>query len=277
MGRIKPSTIRAYVSAIRSHHIDANHDISVFDNPIIKRILDGAASMNPPITAERLPISKDILLQLVGSNTGSKSIKDLNFNAAATMAFAGFLRLGEITYTKAQMDSRAFTTTKCTRNDVTLAADHMTLRLKRSKTDLTHQGVSITIAASGQPECAVRAMKDLFEMDPQPGHAPLFRFERTAFTSYAFRAELKSRISALGLHSKSYNGHSFRKGAAQYARDNGFTDGQIQQLGRWSSQAFQLYCSTSAKDLFRLSLNFQRGSPIPFSPLIVSDATLNGL
>jgi hypothetical protein len=272
MSRIKPTTMRAYVSAIRSHHVDANHDISVFDNPIIKRILDGAMSMNPSTTAERLPITKDILTKLVSSSAQSKSIRDLNFNAAATTAFAGFLRLGEITYTKAQRDSRAFIATKCTRNDVTLAKDHMILRLKRSKTDVNHQGVPITIAASGQPECAVRAMRNLFENDPQPGNAPLFRFERSAFTSYAVRNELKNRIAALGLHSEHYNGHSFRKGAAQHARDNGFTDGQIQQLGRWSSQAFQLYCSSSPKDLFRLSLNFQCGSPIPFSASLSLDA-----
>jgi hypothetical protein len=263
MSRIKPATVRAYVSAIRSHHVDANYDTSVFDNPMIKRILDGATSMNPSTTAERLPVTIDILARLVTPN--AQSVKDLNFNAAATTAFAGFLRLGEITYTKTQKESLAFSATKCTRNDITLAEDHMTLRLKRSKTDVNHQGVSITIAATGQPECAVRAMKHLFEKDPQPGNAPLFRFEKSAFTSYAVRNELKSRVAALGLDSKLYNGHSFRKGAAQHARDNGFTDGQIQQLGRWSSQAFQLYCSSSPKDLFRLSMNFQRGTPIPFS------------
>jgi hypothetical protein len=275
MSRIKPATARVYVSAIRSHHVDANHDISVFNNPIIKRILDGATSMNPSTTAERLPITKDILAKLVTPN--AKTVKDLNFNAAATMAFAGFLRLGEITYTKAQKDSHAFTATKCTRNDITLAEDHMTLRLKRSKTDVNHQGVSITIAASGQPDCAVQAMKHLFQNDPQPRNAPLFRFELSAFTSYAVRNELKNRVTAFGLHPKLYSGHSFRKGAAQHARDNGFTDGQIQQLGRWSSQAFQLYCSSSLKDLFRLSANFQRGTPIPFSSLLALDAMGEGV
>jgi hypothetical protein len=163
MSRINP-TARAYVSAIRSHHVDANYDTSVFNNPIIKRNLDGATSINPSTTAERLPITKDILNQLLTPD--AKSVKDLSFNAAATTAFAGFLRLGEITYSKSQKDSCAFTRTKCTRNDVTLAKDHMTLRLKRSKTDVNHQGVLITITASGQPEYAVRAMKHLFENDP---------------------------------------------------------------------------------------------------------------
>jgi hypothetical protein len=274
MSRIKPTTIRAYVSAIRSHHVDANHDTSVFNNPMIKRLLDGATSMNPSTTAERLPITKDILTQML--TPVALSIKDLNFNAAAATAFAGFLRLGEITYTKAQKDSPAFTATKCTRNDITLANDHMTLRLKRSKTDANHQGVSITIAASGQAGCAVQAMKHLFEKDPQPGNAPLFRFERSAFTSHAVRKEIKNRITALSLHSKLYNGHSFRKGAAQHARDNGFTDGQIQQLGRWSSRAFELYCSSSSSDLFRLSLNFQRGTPISFSSLLPLDSMSEG-
>ena len=153
----------------------------------------------------------------------------------------------------------------------------MILRLKRSKTDVDHQGVAITIAASGQPECPVRAMKHLLEKDPQPGNAPLFRFERSAFTSYAVRNELKKRVTALSFNSKLYNRHSFRKGATQHARGNGFTDGQIQQLGRWSSQAFQLYCSTSQKDLFRLNRNFQRGTPMPFSSNLALNAMGAGI
>ena len=85
----------------------------------------------------------------------------INFNAATTTAFAGFLRLGEITYSKAQKDGCVFTTTKCTRNDITLAKDHMILRLKRSKTDVNHQEVSITITASGKPECACHRHLDI--------------------------------------------------------------------------------------------------------------------
>jgi len=82
------------------------------------------------------------------------------------MAFTGFLYLGEITYTKAQKDSHAFSTIKCTRNDITLAEDYIILRLKRSKTDINHQGVLITITALGQPKCAVQAIKHLFKNNP---------------------------------------------------------------------------------------------------------------
>ena len=106
---------------------------------------------------------------------------------------------------------------------------------------------------------------------PQPGNAPLFRF------GYAVRNELKKRVTALGFNSKLYNRHSFRKGAARHARDNGFTDGQIQQLGRWSSQAFQLYCSTSQKDLFRLNRSFQQGTPMPFSSNLALNAIGAGI
>jgi len=147
----------------------------------------------------------------------------------------------------------------------------MILHLKRSKTNVNYQGVAITITASRQPECPVQAMKHLLKKDPQPGNAPLFHF------GYAVRNELKKRVTALSFNSKLYNRHSFRKGATQHARGNGFTDGQIQQLGRWSSQAFQLYCSTSQKDLFRLNRNFQRGTPMPFSSNLALNAMGAGI
>jgi len=61
MSCIKPATVKAYISAIRSHYIDANYNTFIFNNPIIKRILDSVIFINPSTTAKRLPITKDIL------------------------------------------------------------------------------------------------------------------------------------------------------------------------------------------------------------------------
>lgn len=37
---------------------------------------------------------------------------------------------------------------------------------------------------------------------------------------------------------KDYTLHSFRKGAAQHAKDSGIQDDKVQALGRWTRQAF---------------------------------------
>jgi len=68
---------------------------------------------------------------------------DANVDAAFTMAFAGFLRIGEITYPNRK--AKDFSTTKALRSDVRIAPNShsMVFHLKRSKTDKTHSSVNI--------------------------------------------------------------------------------------------------------------------------------------
>ncbi|KAI0820425.1 hypothetical protein BC628DRAFT_1276145, partial [Trametes gibbosa] len=50
-----------------------------------------------------------------------------------------------------------------------------------------------------------------------------------------------TRLTALGLDSSKYSGHSFRRGAATSAAAVGYADHEIQLLGRWRSDAYKLY------------------------------------
>jgi len=50
-----------------------------------------------------------------------------------------------------------------------------------------------------------------------------------------------------------YSSHSFRIGAATVAARNGIPDHLIQSLGRWSSNAYQLYIRTPSEALANLS------------------------
>jgi hypothetical protein len=263
MGRIKAETLSSYVSAIRSCHVDKQLPTATFDSPVIKRLLAGALSLSPPTKRARLPITRDILSKIV---TAGISKKYRNLDAAFTLAFAGFLRMGEITYTTKERKAPSFSAIKVTRSDIQFSSnlDHMLLRLKRSKTDSEHHGVSITIAATGDDLCPVQAMKRLFDEDRKDPLSPLFSLDGGAFSAAAVQALLVKRLTAANVLAKGYSGHSFRKGAAQHAKDHGFTDSQIQQLGRWTSNAFRLYCEASAADLFRLNAQFQRGTPLAF-------------
>ena len=98
MGRVAPKTIRLYLAAIRSTHVNCVLLVVVFENTLLRRILDGATSLNPsPKEAIlKLPILRDILAKIA---TNSNSIPGVNTNAAFCLAFAGCLRMGEISYT----------------------------------------------------------------------------------------------------------------------------------------------------------------------------------
>ncbi len=83
---------------------------------------------------------------------------------------------------------------------------------------------------------------------------------------------MKQRIATAGLPEANYSGHSFRKGAAQHEADHSILDESIQRLGRWTSNAFKLYFTTTSETLFNLNLSFQKDMP-----LAVSRATVQGL
>lgn len=260
--QIKPNTVQSYLSALKSYHTDHHLPSHAFSSPRIDRILSGARFLYPHVKKERLPITKDILEKI--TSITPNSIEELNIDTAFKVAWAGFLRMGEFTYTSAEIQTRTFVDTKLTRSDITFSDEdqHAILRLKRSKTDLNHTGVEIILAATHDATCPVTALRTLFTRDPQPQTAPLFRLtgRSTAFSRKPVLDILQNRLRQHDIAtSKSYTGHSFRKGAAQHASDNGMLEQHIQKLGRWTSKAFQLYFETSVSSLYTLSMRFQTG------------------
>ena len=136
------------------------------------------------------------------------------------------------------------------------------LRLKQSKTDVKHTGVQIILSATGEPTCPVAALCRLFDHVKQPASAPLFMLSSAAFSRVPVVSILKLRLAEEGFSETGFSGHSFRKGAAQHASDQGMLDSQIQKPGRWTSNSFQLYFETSSETLFNLNLRFQTGRPL---------------
>ena len=165
------------VSALRSVHVDRHLSTKPFESEWLKRIFAGISRCHPSDNTKKAePMSMVTLEKVV--DTGDKSTEELNFNTACKIAFAGFLRSGEFCYSVSDLkDKHTFINTKLTRSDITFATDdsYAILRLKRSKSDIDHQGVDIILAATNKPCCPVTALKTLFEFDPQPPFAPLFR------------------------------------------------------------------------------------------------------
>lgn len=265
-GQIKPETVETYLSALRSYHVDQRMPTEVFESPWLKRIIKGGHRLFPSAKRNRLPITKDVLRRI--TTTTSLSVDDLNYNTAFKVAWAGFLRVGEFTYTPQALAMPSFSQTGLTRSDITFSEDddYAILRLKRSKTDVKHTGVEIILAATNSSTCPVTALRLLFERDHQPPRAPLFSLQNGPFTRKSVIDFLKARLVTAGIPIEGYSGHSFRKGAAQHASDNGMLDEQIKTLGRWSSSAFQLYFQTSTPTLFALNKRFQTGRPPTIAP-----------
>jgi len=94
----------------------------------------------PSTKKTKLPIIKDILDKII---TLGPYKADINIDAVFTMAFAGFLYIGEIIYLNRK--AKDFSTIKALRSDVRIAPNShlIVFHLKRSKIDKTHSGVDI--------------------------------------------------------------------------------------------------------------------------------------
>lgn len=78
--------------------------------------MKGGRRLFPSLKAKRLPITKEILESITA--TPVVSVEDLNIDTAFRVAWAGFLMLGETTYTAADLKKSSFPITHVTRSDV---------------------------------------------------------------------------------------------------------------------------------------------------------------
>lgn len=266
--RIKASTLSTYLSSLRAVHTEMAYSDAVFDLPIFRRLLTGGdnlASSGPSIP--RPVVSRGLLIELISSQATATEhpLDTLALNAAFTLAFAGFLRMGEFTHDDRILRNREMLRlAHLTIPRVAFGAYGMTLTLPRSKTDTSNLGVTITIAPAGDAACAVNHMSNWLTTRPASNfpdkHTPLFELHSAAgsFSRTTVLNALDQRLNAIGKPVSRLTGHSFRKGAAQHAADLGLDEADIKMLGRWASDSVKRYYKHTPAARQDLSWRFQR-------------------
>ena len=241
---------------MRSAHIDlAFRDLSAFHTPELERIIAGIRRLHGEAnTQERRPITKDLLLQML-PHLDRQTREGATRYAAFCLAFAAFLRVGEFTYSSSDHDKADFNKWFLTRRSVALFKDHLELTLPASKTDPFRRGTTLTVAASGDDACPVRALRHLFRWKA-PLDSPLFQ-TAGGFTRELVIGQVRHILALLGVKGH-YSGHSFRRGAATSARLAGLSDEEIMLLGRWKSASYRLYIDTSGERVLAASRRHQR-------------------
>ena len=256
--------MKLYLCGIKSYQLDLGLECTAFTDPRLERTLQGIKrDHNQPERNPRTPLTRPYLLLMINT------LSDLNYDdvvirAAFTLAFAAFLRVGEFTYRETDLKLgptfRNWFLTKSSINWVEGGA-HMELTLPASKTDPFRHGIQLLIAASNDAGCPVAAMKRLAEIDGhRPRFAPLFcvgRENQHPFTREHEVQKLQFLAIRNGLGLGTWNGHSFRRGAATWAAAVGIPEAQIQTLGRWKSEAYKRYVEYSTTERIILSQRFQ--------------------
>lgn len=254
--KLLPKTIKSYLTGLRSAHVDMGYNIEVFHDPIILRVRDGIRRRRgEPGTKERMPITRDILIKLLAS-FDQRSLQGATIHASFCLAFAAFLRIGEFTWNPSDL-TPDFPMFYMTRRSIEFFDEHLELTLPSSKTDVYRKGITITVAAANDEACPLQSLRHLYTAFPASPFEPLFNPGRP-FTRQLVTEIMRAGLKDLGL-TGNYSGHSFRRGAATWARQMGLTDNEIQILGRWASDSYKLYIDTDRSFIIRASRRHQAG------------------
>ena len=128
----------------------------------------------------------------------------------------------------------------------------VTGRIKQSKTDPFRQGVSIFLSKTDLPLCPVAALLAYLAVRGN-GDGPLFLSRGQPLTRAQLVSVLRKALTLAGENSEKYAWHSFRIGAARTVAACGIPIAVIKTLGRWKSQAHQLYIRIPETQLASIS------------------------
>jgi hypothetical protein len=257
--------MKSYITGLRSLHIDMGLPTDgIFDHPRLQRIIHGARRFHGETgTRERLPITRDVLLKVLQCLPRWRTdLLQANLYAAFCLAFAGFLRVSEFTWTEYTPNNQLeFARWHLTWRSVDIQTDRLLLTIPASKTDPFRQGVTLTISPASDPACPLAALRNLLNLRIAGGQfdslQPLFvRPNNQPFSrDYVVRC-LRLCLTYRGITGH-YSGHSFRRGAATSARLAGLTDHEVQLLGRWRSDAYKRYIEVHPDQLLGISRRLQ--------------------
>ena len=215
-------------------------------NPLLNLAKRGAARYSAHRRATRKPITHNLLICLLHHLRQYSSLcpQDRRMLAAAfSLAFHGFLRVGEYTVPSLHRFNPSH---HATVHDIIWHKHHPSFTIKRSKTDQLGRGTSISIQKSSRPStfCPYRTINRYVTRLPSidPCTTPLFCFrDGTPLSRSACHKFLSHLLSQAGYRASEYNTHSFRIGAATSAAMAGVPGRVIKRLGRWRSRAVNLY------------------------------------
>jgi len=241
--------------------------------PRLAQMLQGWAKDDPPVM-KKLPVEADIpeLLSSIGSSTGANEL-DKTIGDLALIAFYYLLRVGEYTVKSTRNHSKQ--TVQFRAQDVTffkrdslgtlrqlsrlapdheiLAADSATLKLDNQKNGW--KGVCVHQETNGERHhCPVKALGRRYIHIRH--HTRDFSTFLSAFfianarfdvTDNDIRASIKGAATILdypsqkGIPIARVDTHSLRSGGANALSLSGYSDREIQKMGRWRSATFKEY------------------------------------
>ena len=139
--RLHHSSIKVYLSAIRSLHIDQGFPDPLVNCLQLQRLLRGIKRHQGSSLPQRQPVTAD-LMQIIQRSLDAHNSEHIMLWAACCLGFFGFLRAREFTVNCA-FDPSIHLTVQDLQVDAEVNPSSLRVRIKSSKTDPFHQGCFI--------------------------------------------------------------------------------------------------------------------------------------
>ena len=235
--------IKSYLSALRFKCIMRGRTFNLAGMDRLYYLLRGIRRVQgiSHCRLPRAPITTYNLIQIHNLlYSGSYSVYQRRlYWSASTLAFFGLLRVSEYTCPTTCIFSAEH---NLMTRDVYINLGVIRLNIKVSKTDPFRQGCTLFIGPTNDLFCPVAALSRFLELRGTTA-GPLFRFnDGTFLTRQRIATLLKKSCDNIRI-----NTHSFRIGGASALSAAGYSDSQIQVIGRWNSNCFVRYLRLTEK------------------------------
>ena len=250
------STMESYMAGIRQTHLASGVCLPILRTPLIKQILEGKKHLDSiskrlqqkPV---RLPVTPDIMKLLKGEikDSALEPESKLLLWSVATLAFAGAFRIHELLARNESAFDPLFTLLSA---DISIKSININkekvqilqVRIKSEKADRVGADTIVDVYQSGGPLCPLKAFNKWALLRKCWGKTMPAFMDRDGrpLTGVKFNGYLKSFLGKYFNYKRgSISSHSFRAGITSLVAKLGFTEEEIQALGRWSSQAYTSY------------------------------------
>ena len=259
------STIRTYLSGVRTLHLTKGFTPPNLRSPVIQHILTGKENSEnrEKINGNkkvRLPMTPDLLRilkkELINSSlTGQDKAC---FWSVSTLAFSGGFRISELLCKDQNSFDPDYT---CLKKDIMLKSpssgkESLQITLRSDKTNRSHLSVVIDIFGSGSDICPIRAFKKYSSFTGNNADTqPAFKLSSgSALTAKKLNSFIKNHLTP---HIGNVNGflstHSFRIGITSLLGQSGLPTEELKQIGRWSSSSYEFYLKLPRTNRLRLA------------------------
>jgi hypothetical protein len=229
---LKPASIRQYLNIIRILHLESGIEHPFKDSWLVKSTLKGIEREKGCFVVRKAPMTPRLLLQIKTKLNLTVS-EDAIFWAACLLMFFGLLRKSNLFAEGQSFDETKQLTRDCFAYDS--QKNCLTVSVKWSKNNQCKERVQLISlpTLSPHPLCPVTAITSAFQKQGLRGPKAL----AFPLTSQVFSVRLKSVLGGR----PDVTSHSFRRGGATWALENGVPGEIIKALGDWKSTAYLSY------------------------------------